>query len=796
MRDPSLAKNADNLGRIFDVGDLRVDIDQQQVLRGSKIIELPPLSFDLLIALARNAPNPVTVDDLIGRVWPGLVVSPETVSQRVMLLRNALGDDARAPHYIAGRRGRGYRLVVPVASVPPPLRTRAGVEPPPNSSSSTELSPLQEARFAERGEANALVKNPKKVVLILLSAVTVAVLVLAAGYWQRRKPQPPPVQTSITVLPVLPHTVAVLPFESLSADHADDYLARGIPEVLVTRLGAARELLVIASASSFALQEKNINVSAMGRLLNARYLVGGSVQRNGARLRVTVHLMDAESGHQLTAIQFDRKLDDIFQMEDDIADQIAAALEVSVVRVEAQRGDSARSSNLDAYLAYLKGKASLRRWRVAESRAAMTEFERATKLDPTFAPAYAELAMATIQSSWLRFQDNAHLADTISPLLDRALALDDSLGEAYVARGVLESKDDVARAEADFRKGIALSPNYAAGYALFAQSLGNWRRSEEARQLIDRALLIDPLSPQSLFVRAFLGDGPDDFDHFMLEALKVDPDFFPALKSFGWRMWLWRRQAGTAIKLTERAIRLDPHDVEIRHSACDMYLDVGDLAAAEQVIEGKDLGLSSAPMMIAMYKDDWRTAGSLAYSIPARLREESEGLEVGSAIFTYAVHTKDFARAETYLRELWKMKPGHELDYDRGAVYIAELMRLQGKRAEAQRIFDGLPNVIQKRPEYNFRDSLMGVLMVVTGRPDAGLDLLARETERLHHHPYWYVVFRSDELLRSVRNDPRFQAILAHERAYSAGQRALLEQMRQTGDVPFRGATSTALSLD
>ena len=67
----------------------------------------------------------------------------------------------------------------------------------------------------------------------------------------------------------------------------------------------------------------------------------------------------------------------------------------------------------------------------------------------------------------------------------------------------------------------------------------------------------------------------------------------------------------------------------------------------------------------------------------------------------------------------------------------------------------------------------MGVLMVVTGRPDAGLDLLARETERLHHHPYWYAVFRSDELLRSVRNDPRFQAILAHERAYSAEQRAL-----------------------
>ena len=107
--------------------------------------------------------------------------------------------------------------------------------------------------------------------------------------------------------------------------------------------------------------------------------------------------------------------------------------------------------------------------------------------------------------------------------------------------------------------------------------------------MIDRALLIDPLSPQSLFRRAFLGSGVDDLDHFMLEALKVDPDFFPALQVLRVQKWLWRRQAAMAIKLTERAIRLDPHDLEIRHSACDMYLDVGDLAAAQQVIEENDV---------------------------------------------------------------------------------------------------------------------------------------------------------------------------------------------------------------
>ena len=96
----------------------------------------------------------------------------------------------------------------------------------------------------------------------------------------------------------------------------------------------------------------------------------------------------------------------------------------------------------------------------------MREFERATKLDPTFAPAYAELAMAMIQSSELRFEDNAHLEETLNPILEKALALDDSLGEVYVARGVLKRSDDMARAEADFRKGLALSPNYAAGVHL------------------------------------------------------------------------------------------------------------------------------------------------------------------------------------------------------------------------------------------------------------------------------------------------------------------------------------------
>ena len=103
----------------FQIDDLSVDVGRALVRRGAQDIALPKLSFDLLVALARAAPSLLTLDELMDQVWPGLVVTPDTVSQRIKLLRDALGDDSRAPHYIAGVRGRGYRLLPSVYELPP-----------------------------------------------------------------------------------------------------------------------------------------------------------------------------------------------------------------------------------------------------------------------------------------------------------------------------------------------------------------------------------------------------------------------------------------------------------------------------------------------------------------------------------------------------------------------------------------------------------------------------------------------------------------------------------------------------
>ena len=231
-------------------------------------------------------------------------------------------------------------------------------------------------------------------------------------------------------------TVAVLPFDNMSADAADAYLAQGLPEMILNRLSRIDGLSVIARNSSFALPTKNIDSSEIGRRLNSGYLIGGSVQRETDRLRVAVHLVDTAAGTLIWSAHFDRGLHDIFSIEDEIADQIAGALSVRLGEREPKPPAGARSANLEAYLAFLRGRTLLGRFTVAESEAAAPYFERAIALDPTFAPAYASLYDARMQAADQRREDLRPVRQRYRHLIDRALELDPKLGAAYFARAM------------------------------------------------------------------------------------------------------------------------------------------------------------------------------------------------------------------------------------------------------------------------------------------------------------------------------------------------------------------------
>jgi TolB-like protein/DNA-binding winged helix-turn-helix (wHTH) protein len=422
----------DNASELFNAGDLHVDVGQQRVTRAGIKITLPDLSFQLLLALIRVAPNVLSNDLLIARVWPGLIVSPETVAKRVNLLREALGDDAKDPRYIAGVRNRGYRLV---AAVSPAVRPPPPVEDPLPAPVVVAQPNVLSTGDTVATEPRTVTTKPRRIWWLMLPVLVAAIVAIAIGVRKADRghsvgaqPMTENPLRETEAIGARARTVAVLPFDNISADAADAYLAQGFPEMILNRLSRMEGLSVIARNSSFAIPTKNIDSSEIGRRLNSGYLVGGSVQREADRLRVAVHLVDTAAGTLVWSAHFDRGLHDIFSIEDEVADQIAGALSVRLGEREAKSAAGPRSANLEAYLAFLRGRTLLGRFTVADSEAAAPYFERAIALDPTFAPAYASLYDARMQAADQRREDLRPVRQRCRPLIDRSLEFGSQVG--------------------------------------------------------------------------------------------------------------------------------------------------------------------------------------------------------------------------------------------------------------------------------------------------------------------------------------------------------------------------------
>ena len=229
--------------------------------------------------------------------------------------------------------------------------------------------------------------------------------------------------------------VAVLPFENLSSEPDDEFLALGISEMVMHRLAATRNLMVIARSSAFVFKDRDEDARSIGRKLNARYLVAGSVQRAGERLRVTAELIDATSGAHVWSFNFDRKLIDIFALQDEISRKVGDALSVTL---SANTASAEGTSKLDAFLAYMQGLALLNTFKVADAEAAVEHFRRAAEIDPQYAAAYAQEGRAIDQVLWMSERSDPAAAARAAALNDKALALDPSLGEAWVQRAMLQ----------------------------------------------------------------------------------------------------------------------------------------------------------------------------------------------------------------------------------------------------------------------------------------------------------------------------------------------------------------------
>ena len=288
--------------------------------------------------------------------------------------------------------------------------------------------------------------------------------------------------------------IAVLPFANLTGDPDQEYFADGLAEDILTRLAMQRWLPVIARNSSFAYRGHTIDVKAVGRMLGARYVLEGSVRKAGNRVRVTGQLIDTTTGHQVWAERYDRVLDDLFAIQDELTDGIVGALEVAAIRMEGERARRKSPGNLDAWDASLRGWWHFQRFTREDFAAAIPLFRRSLELDASQAMPHAGIAMVRLCEAFFFWTEKPRdvLAEAMTSAR-AALAADPHESVAYAALGfVLAVTGRHGEALAMCSKGIELNPSVAFGYHVLCFTRICLGEPEAAIKAIETAIRISP----------------------------------------------------------------------------------------------------------------------------------------------------------------------------------------------------------------------------------------------------------------------------------------------------------------
>src|SRR5215471_17620943 len=292
-------------------------------------------------------------------------------------------------------------------------------------------------------------------------------------------------------------SIAVLAFQNMSGDLEQEYFADGIAEDIITMLSRSQSLFVIARNSSFTYKGRAVDVKQIARELGVRYVLEGSVRRAGDRLRINAQLVDAVTGNHLWAERYDRSPADIFAVQDEITEAVATAIEPAVTQTERQRAIRKPPEGLDAWEAYQRGLWHMARIGVAENEAAQSYFRRAIALDPTFASAHAQLAVALFEGSALyQSMSITETLDEALPLARKAVALDPVGATGYISVGIGHFwQGDFEGGLAAASQALAISPNYATAHHYLGTRLLFCGRPRDALEPIRKAMRLDPHDP-------------------------------------------------------------------------------------------------------------------------------------------------------------------------------------------------------------------------------------------------------------------------------------------------------------
>ncbi len=291
-------------------------------------------------------------------------------------------------------------------------------------------------------------------------------------------------------------SIAVLPFVNLSNDSAQEYFSDGLTEGVLNSLAHLKGLKVCARTSSFKFRKKDMDVKEIGKQLGVNTLLEGSVQRQGDHVRVTAQLINVKDGFHFWSQQYDENMDDIFALQNKIADAIAEKLEITLLQKD--EPETAKKSNpgSEAYELYLKGRSSWNLKTPPELKKAIVYFQQALNVDSSYAAAYSGVADCYTALGYGSFMAPKETFPKAQEAAKKALELDSTLAEAHASLGFYKFYYDWdwAAAEQEFRMAIAMNPNYEIGFDMYGYYLTAMERYDEATTIFKKAKELDPLS--------------------------------------------------------------------------------------------------------------------------------------------------------------------------------------------------------------------------------------------------------------------------------------------------------------
>jgi DNA-binding winged helix-turn-helix (wHTH) protein/TolB-like protein/Flp pilus assembly protein TadD len=443
------------------VGEWWADATTNELGRGGDTVRVEPKAMEVLMVLAGRAGRVGPREQLLAAVWPGVVVGDEALTQSIIKLRRALGDNPRLPTYIETISKRGYRLIAPVDGT------------------------VREAPGAEVG-INLPTVPPSRRWRAMLAAAALVLVFISVGFYVIRAQSPALptrdeslLQGGMDAKGVL--TVSVLPFEMLGEGAGGTHLAGGIRSDLMTDLSRLQGLrLIVASGGA---------TSGAGR-----FLVSGTVQQEAATLRINVRLTDSRTHEQLWSQRYERPVDELFAVQNEISRSLTEQLPGRISAAERRRAAKRYTNSLEAYEQFLRGQAQFLARQKEENLEARASYAKAIELDPKFARAYAGLAMtyAFDRRRANGTQDPAALERALS-LAETARQIDPDIPEVHWALGFVHTRSRRhEQAIQSLHRAIALNPSYADAYALLAGIYTYIGRPENSVALMRTALRLNP----------------------------------------------------------------------------------------------------------------------------------------------------------------------------------------------------------------------------------------------------------------------------------------------------------------